>query len=308
MKKHEKGNVRMVQLHMRGLQRTIFLRGGLNALRRSNGMIANIVFWCVFSFSWIPNTFTHDLLVTDTYDSSTFAAAHELPFPHLDLANPWPKPCWYYLACLSFEAPFYTSFESYGVPVPYAAVLQDIRILSETYQQGTDCSDSKHYLSVLVYLFATMQQGMSLPNTEPLHAREYWLCEAVRSSLILHVFHRWCGRKFPDPSLLVSNARQNLKSSIKPLLSIPCVPDESTPLLLWFACVGAVASPLGSLERRWFAGHVIGLMEMLGIPMDDENTKTGYDLLKSTLRGVIWHNLQDEPTHRVLWTEMQEML
>jgi hypothetical protein len=42
---HERGNIRMVQTHMRGLNKMLHLRGGLNAVRRSNGMIANIVFW-----------------------------------------------------------------------------------------------------------------------------------------------------------------------------------------------------------------------------------------------------------------------
>jgi hypothetical protein len=149
---------------------------------------------------------------------------------------------------------------------------------------------------------------MSLPNAAAFRTREYWICEAVRSSLILHVFYPWCGRNSPDPSLLVSNARQNLKSSIKPILSDSTPSGPSLPLLLWLACVGAVGSPNGSLERRWFAGHAIGLMEELGIPMDEENMETGYELLKCTLRGVIWHELQDEPTHRFLWTEIHEML
>jgi hypothetical protein len=48
LKKHEKGNVRMVRMHMQGLKRMTDIRGGINGLRRSNAMVANIVFWQVF--------------------------------------------------------------------------------------------------------------------------------------------------------------------------------------------------------------------------------------------------------------------
>lgn len=41
----EKGNMRMVETHMRGLRRMLDLRGGISAIRLSNPTIANIVFW-----------------------------------------------------------------------------------------------------------------------------------------------------------------------------------------------------------------------------------------------------------------------
>jgi len=39
----EKGNMRMVETHMRGLRRMLDLRGGISAIRLSNPTIANIV-------------------------------------------------------------------------------------------------------------------------------------------------------------------------------------------------------------------------------------------------------------------------
>ena len=42
---HEKGNVRMLHMHIDGLKRMISIRGGLNAIRETNPMVANAIFW-----------------------------------------------------------------------------------------------------------------------------------------------------------------------------------------------------------------------------------------------------------------------
>lgn len=73
-------------------------------------------------------------------------------------------------------------------------------------------------------------------------------------------------------------------------------------LLLWFACVGAVGSSAGSAERNWFRGHVAVLCEEMQISRFD-----GVGGLKDVLRGVVWHELQDEVMHRVLWEEVEDM-
>jgi hypothetical protein len=140
---------------------------------------------------------------------------------------------------------------------------------------------------------------MSLPSVAASHSQDrnqaYLLAEAVRASLIIHVFHQWCGLHQPDPSLLVSNARQNLKSALKPLI----VPGGANPLLLWFVCVGAVGSPEASPERCWFRGHVAYLAGELGLK--------SFEDLRQCLRGVVWHELQDRPSHGVLWDEVCEI-
>jgi hypothetical protein len=228
------------------------------------------------------------------------ASANELPFPSCDLTIPFPQPTWYLSALHLFTSPYYLDFEANGVSRPYAEVLHNIRILAATYQQASDCTDSAHYLSVLSFLCANIQRVMSLPplplNQNGGRTKMYLIAESVRAALILHVFHLWVSRFAPDPILLVNNARQNLKSSLKPLLDA----GETNELLLWFACVGAVGSSVGSAERRWFTGHVVVLVEGLGVG--------GFGELRERLRRVIWHEVQDRAEHERLWGEVVDMM
>jgi len=43
---HDRGNMRALDMHLEGLKRVVELRGGLDAIRRTNSMAANVVFWC----------------------------------------------------------------------------------------------------------------------------------------------------------------------------------------------------------------------------------------------------------------------
>lgn len=43
--KHERGNIKMVQIHMDGLKRMVSMRGGLNSIRSTCPLAANIAFW-----------------------------------------------------------------------------------------------------------------------------------------------------------------------------------------------------------------------------------------------------------------------
>ncbi|KAF2728013.1 hypothetical protein EJ04DRAFT_581647, partial [Polyplosphaeria fusca] len=184
---HERGNVRMLRLHLHGLTQILLHRGGLHALRTTSPMIANLVF-CIF------------------------AAANEEPFPASDLLTPFPTPDWYLSSLSSVSEPQGISFEDHGVAPAYATVLRNVRLLAKDFQQASDCDSSEMYLSVLSFLCANVQRIMSLPPVSRVRSRAYCVAECVRAALIVHVFHLWCGRFTPDPELLVNNARQNLKS------------------------------------------------------------------------------------------------
>ena len=44
-KQHERGNMKMLRMHMDGLKRMVGIRGGLNAIRETNPIVANSTFW-----------------------------------------------------------------------------------------------------------------------------------------------------------------------------------------------------------------------------------------------------------------------
>lgn len=67
-------------------------------------------------------------------------------------------------------------------------------------------------------------------------------------------------------------------------------------VLLRVMAVGAVGA-LGTPERKWFVGHMATLAADLGIG--------GWEGLKDALRTIIWHEHQDDGTHRVLWDEVK---
>jgi hypothetical protein len=258
------------------------LRGGITALRQTNPTIANIVF-------------------------CTFIAAVDHPFPPIDLAHPISKPHWFLTALPDFSHPYYVDFTTVGIAPSYAEILSTIRVLASRFQTAADCASAAEYSSVLTLLCSTMQRLISLPlpcptpgpallmdgnaemSTGSIEAA--YLTLASRHALIVHVFAQWVGHQ-PSPALAVSNARHELQSACRMLLNL----GSRSLVLLWVMAVGAVGA-LGTPERKWFVGHMATLVADLGIG--------GWEGLKDALRRVIWHEHQDDGTHRVLWEEVK---
>lgn len=42
---HDRGNMRALDMHLEGLKRIVSLRGGLESIRNTNAVAANVVFW-----------------------------------------------------------------------------------------------------------------------------------------------------------------------------------------------------------------------------------------------------------------------
>ncbi|KAF2100214.1 hypothetical protein NA57DRAFT_54312 [Rhizodiscina lignyota] len=266
---HEKGNIRMVQMHIQGLKKMAEIRGGFNGLRKSNAMVANIVF-CMF------------------------VAAVDEPFPIIDLVNGIENPQWYYEVLPRFDAFEYVDFEEYGVDVEFAACLRNIRLLAATYQTAEDCDSTQTYLSVLTFLCSTLQRILSLSPVLEQGSERYLIAEACRWTAALHVFSQWCGHQ-PDPILMVSKAQHDLKEALRPLM----ITGAANPVLLWLLSAGGVGA-FGSPERTWFVGHLACMVGEMGI--------SSWEDMRATLKRVIWHELQDEPTHRLLWGEIVERI
>ncbi|KAI9658306.1 MAG: hypothetical protein M1821_002439 [Bathelium mastoideum] len=264
---HEKGNMRMVQMHIDGLKRMVIVRGGLGAIRMSNAMVANIVF-CMF------------------------IAADEA-FPTIDLEVKDEKPHWYSQRLPQVEQRDYLDLEACGVALEFAAVMKDVRLLAQCYQTADDTDSAEHYLSVLSFLCASMQRIVSLPSPQLEEPDCYHFTEACRSAMIVHVFSQWCGHQ-PDPSIIVSAAQHNLKTHLKQVL----FPGVTNPLLLWLLSAGAVAA-LGAPERAWFVGHLAAMVDELEI--------RSWEQMRGRLKRVIWHEHQDEGSHNLVWQEVEAL-
>jgi hypothetical protein len=223
-----------------------------------------------------------------------FVAAIEQPFPHIDLISGIENPPWYFEILPRFETLDFISFEDYGVNHNFAACLRNIRLLAATYQTAADCENTEKYLSILTFLCSTMQRILSLPPVEPPNSQEYFLAEACRWTAALHVFSQWAGHQ-PDPILMISKARHKAKEALTPLM----IEGGGNPVLLWLLAAGGVGA-LGSPERRWFVAHLAAMVSEMEIRSWEE--------MRALLKMVVWHNLQDEPTHRLLWEEALDQI
>lgn len=224
-----------------------------------------------------------------------FLAAADEPFPHVDLVNGVDKPDWYFEALPNFvDNPIYVDLEACGLDYKFGECLRSIRLLAVTYQTAADCEDTRKYLSVLSFLLANMQRVLSLPSIEPQGSTAYFLAEAVRSTLVLHVFSQWVGHQ-PNPEIMVSQAQHKLKEALTPLM----VPGAGSALLLWLLAAGGVGA-LGAPVRTWYVGHLAAMVTEMGIET--------WEQMRSILQSVIWHDLQDAPTHKLLWDEVVERI
>lgn len=234
----------------------------------------------------------------------------DYPFPTVDLTYSIPKPQWFVKALPDFSSDNYIQFTAYGIAPAYADIMATIRILASRYQTAADCSSASEYSSVLTILCSTMQRLLSLPDpfsemataaitnasevSDPWRLECFYITKACRHALVVHVFAQWIGHQ-PDPALVVSNILHELQSACRSLLSLGC----RTPLLVWVMAVGGVGA-LGTPERKWFVGHMVGLVTDLGI--------TSWEEFRRLLMKVIWHEHQDESTHRLFWEEMNVKL
>ena len=252
-------------MHIDGLKRMIIVRGGLGAIRRSNAMVANIVF-CMF------------------------IAADE-GFPTIDLEINEGKPQWYLESLPLVKQRRYLDLEACGVAPEFAAVMEDVRLLAQCYQTADDTESAEHYLSVLSFLCSSMQRMVSLPPPQVEEVDSYYITEACRSAMMVHVFSQWCGHQ-PNPSIMVSSAQHTLKTNLKYLLC----PGTVNPLLLWLLSTGAVAA-VGAPERAWYVGHLAAMT----IELEIQN----WEDLRDRLKQVIWHERQDEGTHKMVWDDLE---
>lgn len=226
-----------------------------------------------------------------------FIAAVDHPFPDIDLEIPISRPLWFEDALRRLDPQFYVDFLTCGVEPAYTETMVNIRLLAKCYQTAADCSSAEEYQSVLTFLCSTLQRLLSLPMpvmSLDNNLEAVYVTQACRHALIVHVFAQWSGHQ-PDPALMVSNARHELQTTCRTLMNL----GSRNPLLLWLMAVGGVGA-IGTPERKWFVGHMAVLMSAFGISTWQE--------LRDALKRIIWHEFQDEATHRVLWEEIALIL
>ncbi|KAE8449810.1 hypothetical protein EG329_007286 [Mollisiaceae sp. DMI_Dod_QoI] len=286
---HERGNMRMLRMHLEGLKRMVGIRGGLNAIRETNAMVANSVFWA-------------------------FAVAlYELPYPSLDPVLPPFFPNEYGLA-VPAQMPIVSLFQDFGPahvdppPLDLAAlgiipsiamVVQSIQHVSQLVPTNAAYPTASTSLVMLTRMCTLLSHLLSLPrlrvhpDTDATNLPYSALVsESVRFATLLHVFTPWRGLP-PDGTLTINHLLHQLMTALKDLLS--SITSKSSTLLLWIFAVGGV-SAAQLPERTWFVSHLAEMTEEMNI--------AGWEAMKSHVCRVIWHERLCENSHRILWGEV----
>ncbi|KAK5119777.1 hypothetical protein LTR85_007353 [Meristemomyces frigidus] len=164
---HDRGNMRALDMHLEGLKRVVELRGGLDVIRVSNAMAANVVFWCAMvsineptllpltygdqerEMDWISNPETSTLL---THDGSQ------------------------------------ADLKEFGVDVRTANVLHEVQRLSRLYTSTIEYGTPEEAVTVLSYLCSILERLLQMGQYTVEDSPIPGLSQSCRLAGCLHVF------------------------------------------------------------------------------------------------------------------------
>ncbi|KAF4624750.1 hypothetical protein G7Y89_g13423 [Cudoniella acicularis] len=242
---HENGNLKMLRMHINGLKRMIELRGGLDAIRQTNPMVANTVFW-IFT-----------------------VAIYEIPYLNFDPTLPLFTPSEYNLSFSPTTTPTSHSNDcgpkynnsgvregliSLGLDHNIASIVVSIQRISQLVPSNSAYPTASTSLTILTRM-CTISHLLSLPPLVPSENegeragnQTAALSETTRLATLLHVLTPWRGLP-PDGVLNINLLLHKLVGSLQTLFSAPNY--ENNFLILWIFATGAVAAK-GLPERSWF--------------------------------------------------------
>ncbi|KAK1068697.1 hypothetical protein LTR74_005355 [Friedmanniomyces endolithicus] len=236
---HDRGNMRALDMHLEGLKRVVELRGGLDAIRRTNSMAANVVFWCAMV------SINEPMLLPVSYGD------HERDVDWLN--NPE-------TASLLTHDGSEKDLTEYGVDVPTANILHEVQRLSRDYTSKVNYGIASEAATLLSYLCSVLERLLQMSRSPTHDSPIPGLSRSCRLAGCLHVFTPMSGY-FPDPTLMLHQLVRDLKSSLTHMIRAV---GTRSHLLLWLLSVGGITAHKMP-ERGWFVGHLVVVITDLGI-------------------------------------------
>jgi hypothetical protein len=265
---HERGNIRMLKMHMDGLKTMINLRGGLQSVRLSSPMVANFIVW-MFVVSLYENDFpVLDPMLPISIDDPTSTVSHFEDIAPIHTEPPEP------------DLPLM------GLKEPITSILRSVQHVSQVVPSSAAYPTASTSLVILTRMCSLLSHLLSIPS------QSSFISEATRFAILLHVFTPWRGLP-PDGSLAINRLLHSLIATLRTLVATN--PPENN-LVLWVFAVGGVAAD-GLPERQWFVSHLIHFADSMGIESWEE--------MKSRIRVVIWHEILCDRPHHKLWREVE---
>jgi len=213
-------------------------------------------------------------------------------------------------------------FTTFGVPPSYAHILHSIQHLSQRFATIVDYSSttsSDTTISVFGEVCFLLQRLLRLPAADA-------VSESCRFTAAIQLISPLWGY-YPDCTLVVNALLHKLTISLKSLLSSssPLASSITVPspfpasfsgpeapsgtgmgidinyLLLWLFSVGAAEADRRMPEHDWFIGHLVVVVNEVGIEEWD-----GPGGMRSVLIRFVWHDLFCEWPLRKVWDEVKE--
>ena len=259
-------------MHLEGLKRVVDLRGGLNAIRNTNPMAANLVFWCAMISinepTLLPLTYGDDHLEIDWLHDVDTATLLTHDGGQADLIE-------------------------FGVDVVTANILHEVQHLSMLYTSTLAYNTPQDAITVLSYLCSILERLLRMSSSPSSDSPVPGLSQSCRLAGCLHVFTPMSGY-FPNPTLMLQTLVRDLKSSLTHMMH--AVGTQSS-LLLWLLAVGGITAH-AMPERAWFVGHLVVVVTDLGIQ--------SWDAMRQYLVKLAFHDNFCDVSFNALWNEVKQ--
>lgn len=258
-------------MHLEGLKRVVELRGGLNSVRNTNPMVANLVFWCAMI------SISEPTLLPVTYGDEN----REIDWLHnIDTAT------------LLTHDGGQADLTQFGVDVVTANILHEVQRLSILYTASLQYRTPQEAITVLSYLCSILERLLQMSKSPSDDSPTPGLSQSCRIAGCLHVFTPMSGY-FPNPTLMLHTLVRDLKASLTYM--IRAVGTRST-LLLWLLSVGGITAH-SMPERAWFVSHMVVVITDLRIET--------WDAMRGHLIKLAFHDNFCDTSFSALWIEVK---
>ncbi|KAI7212082.1 hypothetical protein KC333_g7315 [Hortaea werneckii] len=271
---HGRADMRALQSHLAGLKNLIKMRGGLEAIRSSSPLAANVIYW---------------------YTVVSIGEPQLLDISFGDFNRPlhWQSSD-SHAKVLTHNAAW-TDLRDYGVDTEVTLLLSKVQGYSIGYMAALDHGSSQEAVQLLSRLCSIIDELLQQGTPQGSDIREPGLAQSCRIASCLHLFTPMSGY-FPDPTLMLHALVRDLKASLTRLLHAK---SSRLHLLLWLLSVGGVTAH-SMPERSWFVGH-------LSVIVTDLNIRTWEDM-RAHLVALALHDQFCDTNSLALWQEVVQKL
>ncbi|KAJ5375103.1 Protein of unknown function DUF3468 [Penicillium concentricum] len=214
-----KGNIKVGEMHVKGLKKLVDMRGGINAVRQTSPLTARMISWVSMVIMGHPQFETQN----------DFGIGDGIP----------PIPEWQFDSITHDDQLFDLS----TIEVDYA-VSNVFNRLRNIFQRACNIpfpATQLHDLTCFViHRLLLSAPGTTIPPLSP-------MTESIRCAIILYMFIAQ-GPTYYSHAVILNTIVIRFMEHLEHLASTPCVYDS---LDVWFTAVGLVASA-GTAHHRWF--------------------------------------------------------